>query len=166
MQITIYCILAFALTTGCIVPVSSQTVTEKKTQTNVKRESNREKGLVKIYSTSRERESDVDIDEEALEAIIEASVEKAMKSVEVVMQKLEISMEKMEINLKELEVDVEPIHIKIPELESLKDLDIKLEHLNQLNDLDIEHDWDEADDEGDAPHHHDGYSFAKDYYER
>jgi hypothetical protein len=147
MRAFIYNLLAFVLISWSIVPGFSQTATEKKTETDVKRvETNHEKGLVKIYSASHERNVDIDI-EEALKAAIEANVENAMKLVEVAMQKLEITFEKTEINLTDLEIDVEPIHIKIPELESLKDLKIKLEDLNHLNDLDIEQDWDASDEE-------------------
>ena len=126
---TLFVFLILAL---AIVPSFSQDANttlkkiDKKTQREETKDESRSDGLMKIKShSSHDRDFDIPIDEEALEANMERAVEKAMKSVELAMEqldKLDIRMESIKINIPTLNVEIDPIEI------DLDDLDIDMDH--------------------------------------
>jgi hypothetical protein len=98
------------------IPCFSQdTKTDKKTESTKEQKTD---GLRKISSSHHDWDFDVNIDEKALEANIEAAIERAMRSVDVALEKLEINIDPIEINLGYLkDADpVGPIKINIPNL--------------------------------------------------
>lgn len=108
-------------------------------------------GLRKI-NTHRDRNFDIKIDEEALEAKIESAVEEAMRSVEVELGRLEIHIEPIEIDLSNLDVNIDPIVINIPDMDiNIEPIEIDMEDMDIDIDID-EHDFDWDNDEDDRDH--------------
>ena len=138
------------------VPGFSQEDSQKKTAQSAKEQPKTDKtngelsgttGLRKINS-HRDRNFDIKIDEEALEAKIESAVEEAMRSVEVELSRLEIHIEPIEIDLSNLDIDIDPIVINIPDLDiDIEPIEIDMEDMDIDIDID-EHDfdWDDDDD--------------------
>ena len=77
---------------------------------------------------------DIDIDEDALKANIEASVERALESIKPVFENLRIDLEGIEIEPREIEIDMEELKM---------DMDIDMD----FDDIDVDHDWDDDGDE-------------------
>jgi hypothetical protein len=153
MKHTLRIVFAFLLASLATVGFSQQTNPrqEKKTQiTEGTVEESKTNGLRKV-TNNRNWNFEVNIDEEALEASIEAAIERAMLDVEVAMErleKLEIHLEPIEINLSALEnmdINIDPIVIDIGDL----DIDIEVE-VDELEDLDIEVDLGDLDEDEDG----------------
>jgi hypothetical protein len=117
-------------------------------------------GLKKIDSGSqfRNRNFNVNIDEEALEASIELAVRDAMRSVEQVLEKLEIHIEPIEINLNNLDLNIDPIVINTPKIDvNVDPIDIDLDDMDfdMVMDIDVDidddrFDWDNDDEDNDS----------------
>ncbi len=117
-------------------------------------------GLKRIAGGSHHRDIRIQLNEEAMEASVEAAIESAMVSVESALRQLEhlefiepieinldhldLALEPLEIEIPELEIDIEPIHIDLDELELHRDFDASFDH---------DRDWEEHDQEVDHNKH-------------
>lgn len=95
-------------------------------------DSKRPDGLVKIRS-SRNWDFNAQLDDQQLEATIEAALREALRSVESTLQSLEIQIAPIEIDLRHIDSVKQPIVIEIPDL----DIDIEPIHL-EIPEIDIE----------------------------
>jgi hypothetical protein len=117
---TIHCpafvVLAVSLAISGFSQDTNTTKSEKKSKSDTAKEESRSAGLRKIAARpDRDWDFDIHIDQQALNANIDAAVENAMKSVDVALKNLDIHLDPIDINLGNL--DIEPIEVHIPNLD-------------------------------------------------
>ncbi|MBL7861857.1 MAG: hypothetical protein JNJ65_11900 [Cyclobacteriaceae bacterium] len=121
-------------------------------------------GLKRMAGGSHQRGLRIQLNEEAMEASVEAAVENAMVSVESALRQLEHLdfIEPIEIDLDHLDLALEPLEIEIPELDfDIEPIKIELDeldlHLDFDGDFDHDRNWeaDELDEDHDNDKHKD-----------
>lgn len=107
-------------------------------------------GLKRIAGGSHQRNLRIQLNEEAMQASVEAAVESAMVSVESALRQLEHLefIEPIEVNLDHLDLALEPIEIEMPELDvDIEPINIELDELDLHLDFDADYDhamnWEE-----------------------